>query len=240
MNLLSTIKQNAFLRIVLSTLAVIAVPFFLISTNVRLAVNSPRLYDYGFNKYAIMEKTNIGSDQLREAGQQIRDYFNSDENFLTVRVLLNGVYVYNLYNTREVLHMKDVKSLIRGIYLTQSVTGIYLVAFAVAVFLIRRKTWLADFSQCILLGCGITLLMVLLAGVSALMDFDRLFLTFHLVSFTNDLWQLDPKTDYLIAMFPQGFFLDATILIAAATIFESLVLGAACIGLKKLTRAAQP
>ncbi len=240
MNLLSTIKQRTFLRILLYTLAVIAVPFFLISTNVRLAVNSPRLYDYGFNKYEIMEKTNIASDQLREAGQQIRDYFNSDENFLTVRVLFNGVYVYNLYNTREVLHMKDVKSLIRGIYLTQSVTGIYLIAFAAAVFLIRRKTWFAEFSQCILVGCGITLAIVLLAGVSALVDFDRLFLTFHLVSFTNDLWQLDPKTDYLIAMFPQEFFLDATILIAVATVLESLVLGAVCIGLKKLTKSVQP
>ena len=37
---------------------------------------------------------------------------------------------------------------------------------------------------------------------------------FHLISFTNDLWILDPRRDYLIMMFPQGFFFDSTMFIA--------------------------
>ena len=50
------------------------------------------------------------------------------------------------------------------------------------------------------------------------------FLMFHLISFSNDLWQLDPSRHYLIAMFPQNFFFDATVAIAIATIFEALLL----------------
>ncbi len=41
---------------------------------------------------------------------------------------------------------------------------------------------------------------------------------FHLLSFTNDLWQLDPRRDYLIMMYPQGFFRDATIAIGGLTL----------------------
>ena len=31
------------------------------------------------------------------------------------------------------------------------------------------------------------------------------------LSFANDLWQLDPRTDYLVRMVPQGFWLGATV-----------------------------
>ena len=48
-----------------------------------------------------------------------------------------------------------------------------------------------------------------------------------MISFANDLWLLDPRTHYLIQMFPQNFFLDATIMIAALTIVEfGAILGA--------------
>ena len=69
-----------------------------------------------------------------------------------------------------------------------------------------------------------TLGLVALVGLGSLVGFDRLFLAFHLVSFSNDLWQLDPRRDYLIAMFPQGFFFDATMLIALAVVVEAAVL----------------
>ena len=61
-------------------------------------------------------------------------------------------------------------------------------------------------------------------GLFSLLGFDRLFLYFHLVSFSNDLWILDPSRDYLIAMFPQGFFFDATMLIAGLVVIQGLIL----------------
>ena len=54
--------------------------------------------------------------------------------------------------------------------------------------------------------------------------FDRLFIAFHLISFSNDLWQLDPSRHMLIAMFPQNFFFDATLIVAVLTVIESVIL----------------
>ena len=65
--------------------------------------------------------------------------------------------------------------------------------------------------------------LVVVVGLGSLIGFDRLFLAFHVVSFSNDLWQLDPRTDYLIAMFPEGFFLDATLWIVGSTVLEAMV-----------------
>ena len=45
-----------------------------------------------------------------------------------------------------------------------------------------------------------------------------------MISFTNDLWQLDPSRDYLIAIFPEGFFFDATMWIAGLTIAQAVIL----------------
>jgi integral membrane protein (TIGR01906 family) len=54
-------------------------------------------------------------------------------------------------------------------------------------------------------------------GLVAVAGFDTLFLTFHRLSFSNDFWLLDPRTDYLVMMFPQGFWFDATVLVATVT-----------------------
>ena len=74
-------------------------------------------------------------------------------------------------------------------------------------------------------GGWLTFSLVLLVALLALVGFDRLFLYFHLVSFSNDLWILDPRHDYLIAMFPQGFFFDCTGAIAVLTLLEGAFFG---------------
>ncbi len=74
-------------------------------------------------------------------------------------------------------------------------------------------------------GSGLTIILVLALGLGALLDFDRLFLQFHLVSFTNELWLLDPTKDYLIMLFPQGFWYDTALLCGGITAALAAILG---------------
>ncbi len=53
-------------------------------------------------------------------------------------------------------------------------------------------------------GNSITLTLMLALGLGTLLGFDQLFWQFHLISFANELWQLDPTRDYLILLFPTG------------------------------------
>ena len=214
------------LRMLAGGLFVAAVPVFLIATNTRLVINAPFLYSYGFDAYDITAVTGISTDELLSAGKQIRDYFNNGEDLLDVRVVQDGVR-RSLYTEREVLHMKDVKGLVKGVYAVQWLTGLYLVCYAAVGLLLSRRAFLPQIGRRLALGGGATLGLVALVGLASLVGFDRLFLAFHLVSFSNDLWQLDPRRHYLLAMFPQGFFFDATMWIAGATIIEALLLAAA-------------
>ena len=221
------------LRFVAVALFVVAVPVFLIATNVRWVINAPLLYSYGFDKYDIPDRTGIQRDQLLSAARQIRDYFNNGQEFLSVSVVRAGVLVPNLYNQREVLHMRDVKNLVRGTYRVQEVAGAYMAAFVLVGLLMRRRGFLPVLARLAALGGASTLGLVVLVGLASLVGFDRLFHAFHLVSFSNDLWQLDPSRDYLIAMFPEGFFFDATMWIAGATVVEALLLSAGALALLK-------
>ena len=63
-------------------------------------------------------------------------------------------------------------------------------------------------------------------GGFALVGFDTLFLLFHRISFANDLWQLNPRTDYLLIMFPLGFWLDATMRVALTAAAGAVALAA--------------
>ena len=214
------------LRPVAIALFIVLVPVFLITANVRLVINLPALYSYGYDRYEdeITRYMNIEREDYIDGGRQIRDYFNNDAEELDVRVVVGGI-LRSIYSEREVLHMSDVKDLVRGVYRLGELSALYLFAFAVAGMFfepwrrsLRRTAWHMA------MGGAVTLGLVVLVGLGALAGFERLFLAFHEVSFSNDLWQLNPRTDYLIAMFPEEFFFDATILIAVLIIVQSTVL----------------
>ena len=73
-----------------------------------------------------------------------------------------------------------------------------------------------------LAGGVLTLALLLLVGLLALTGFEGLFLAFHRISFSNDLWQLNQNTDFLLMMFPQAFWFDATMRVAGGAVIGAL------------------
>ena len=200
---------------------IIAVPLFLIITNLRVVVNTPQLYSYGFDQYDIERVTGIERAELISAGRQIRDYFNNEEVWLDVQVRRGGV-LYRIYNETEILHMWDVKALIRTMYNVQLIAGLYILLFIPAGLAIAPRSFPRVLLKLILWGAALTLGIVLTAGLLSLTGFSQTFYVFHQVAFTNDLWKLDPARDFLIAMFPEGFFFDTTMVLAGLTVIQGL------------------
>ena len=71
---------------------------------------------------------------LIAAGAKIRDYFNNDEEDLIIRTYVGGVLVESLYNEREIHHMRDVKALVRGVYLVQMLALLYIAVYIAVGF----------------------------------------------------------------------------------------------------------
>ena len=218
----------------LALLFILAVPIFLITASVTWAVNDLRLYSYGFDQYKVSAVTGIEKEGLMEVTRDIRAYFNSRQEPLAVRAEVFG-QEKALFNPREVVHMRDVKHLIWGVYAVGAVTGAYLLGIASIGLIWKRNQFVPLLCPWVLWGGGVTVGMVVVVGLISLVAFDALFLLFHQLSFANDFWRLE-KTDYLIMMFPQGFWFDATLFVALASIGQALVLSAASAGYLLLRR----
>lgn len=204
-------------------LLVIAVPIFLITTNLRIVINSGWLYSYGFDKYDVASDTCIDKPELMRIAREFKRYFSDDEERLNVRATVCGEE-RDLFKPKEIDHMVDVKGLVEGVWRLQGIAFWYMVAVAViGALAIGRAATIRLLARGFLFGGLLTLGLLAALGVASIAGFDALFTQFHVISFSNDFWLLDPRTDYLVRIFPEGFFEDATLIIGGMTLAQALL-----------------
>ncbi len=191
----------------------LSLPPLIISATIHFEFNSLWLYQDGFEKYNVSQTTGLDETELKKAANGIINYyFHSDEEYISVTVLKDGE-PFELFNEREVAHLKDVKALVKLNFRLLVGTVTYVGIFAgMCLFWRKRRYWRA-LARGTFIGSIITLGMILALGIgSVTADFNQLFLQFHFLAFTNELWMLDPTMDYLIMLFPEGFWFDIALL----------------------------
>ncbi len=205
-------------------LFILCLPILLLTASLGWAVNSLWLYKYGFEKYNVSQTTGLAESELEKAAEGLISYFNSGEEYISLTVIKDGK-PFELFNQREVIHLRDVKGLIWLGYRLLAGTLVYALVYAGISLFWRRGRYRRQLAWGVIGGSGLTLALMLALGLGALFNFDQLFLQFHLISFANEFWQLDPAKDYLIMLFPQGFWYDAALFCVLATAGGAVVLG---------------
>jgi len=221
-------ERGKLLRIIgvlVVLLFILCVPIFLVTSNLAWAVNSMRLYEYGFNKYDVSQAIGIEDEELLRAARELIRYFNSGEESIQIAVVSKEGEELDLFNEREIIHLGEVKGLIGLCYNLQVATFGCLLAVAVGGFLWHQRRFGPLLAKMALGGGALTIGLLILVGIAALVDFDLLFIGFHRLFFSSDTWILDPATDNLIVMFPPAFFYDAGLFVIGAIIVEALIIG---------------
>ena len=213
----------------------LCLPVLLLTASINGAANSLWIYKYGFEKYDIGQTTGLAEAELEKAAARLIGYFNSDEEFISLTVVKDG-QPFVLFNQREVAHLNDVKELFWLGYWVLLGTMIYTVGYAGVSLFWRKGRYRQRLARGMVGGCSITLSLMLALGLGTLLGFDQLFWQFHLISFANDLWQLDPTRDYLIMLFPQGFWYNMTVYVALATAAVAVIAGGVAVVYLKRTR----
>lgn len=214
------------LRWLPNALFVLAVPVFLVTGSITWAFNNTGLYENGFEKYRISWVSGVTPEDLRQVALDLRAYFNSGDEPLQVTTRIFGSE-RDLFNEKEVHHMYDVKRLLWGVYAAFAVSAACLLALTAAGFALQRRAHAPTLARRALWGGALTVGLLAAFGLLSVVAFDALFLLFHQVSFANDFWQLDPRTDYLVLLFPQGFWFDATMWAALRALAGGALLAAA-------------
>jgi integral membrane protein (TIGR01906 family) len=233
----SVSNPNSASRLPLVGAAIFALllPLFLILFNTSYITNSEWLYDYGWWRNDIANRTGLPADQLNRGADQIKEYFNNDEEFLDLRVDYAGQEV-SLYKEREVLHMVDVKALMQAVFAITSWSGLALLLLIAGGLLALKQDVFPLLLRSLKWSAIGTAAFLVIFGGTAVIDFGWLFTQFHFLSFANDLWLLDPYNDYLIIMFPQQFFFEATLFIGLLTVIDfALITALLRLARKRLT-----
>ncbi len=212
------------LGIIAKWLFILCLPVLLLTASLGWAANSHWLYKYGFEKYNISQATGLADSELEKAASGLIGYFNSDEEYISLTVIKDGE-PFELFNQRETIHLKDVKGLIWLDYWVLLGTLVYVLAYAGICLFWRKRSYWRRLAWGVIGGGGLTLALMLALGLGTLLSFDQLFWQFHTIFFSNEFWQLDPTKDYLIMLFPEGFFYDAALFCALITTGLAVIMG---------------
>lgn len=212
----------------LSILFLLFSPIMMVANSAVIVVNSSSIYNYAIDQYGAEKRTSVPRNELFKANKEIIAYFQDSNEYLAITVMNIENDLIELFNDREIHHMRDVKTIMQWLYRTQAILmGLcvtYLV-FGIMSAAVRHKWSLSYLGRTLATSGIISGGIVLFLGVFATMGgFRYLFLQFHFVSFSNDLWILDPNRDKLIQMFPEPFFFDATMLIVGLTLGQIVLL----------------
>jgi integral membrane protein (TIGR01906 family) len=221
------VDGGAVIRTVAAVVVALTVPVLLVTSAVRWTTLDTGFYLQEFAKYRIGFNMGLSDQQLHVIADDFAAYFQGPPGELhIVADLPSGRQA--LLNAKEIHHMVDVQVLMRLVF--QLWVGSFIIlGIAVAIMVLPHPSSAAPWVMTAAASGGI-LTVVLIAGIgaAAALDFNSLFYRFHMLSFTNDLWLLDPRTDRLIQLFPIGFFFDAAMRIAlSAAIAGALVAASA-------------
>jgi integral membrane protein (TIGR01906 family) len=212
------------LRTLAAALFVAAIFLGLLLTNVRIVATQPLVYEYSFSRYDVVEQTRVERSDLDRAAREIVAYFGSGHVAdLIINVAVAGE-TQSLFNEREILHMRDVRALFQGSFFVQELALIYVVGYAVVLAVQRRRQAVGHIARLTLGAGALTVGVLTTAALAFLVAFHWLFTQFHLISFSNDFWKLNPRTDRLVQMFPDGFWFDVSMGVGLITIAQGILI----------------
>ncbi|MFJ8527096.1 TIGR01906 family membrane protein [Bacillus sp. NPDC094106] len=119
-------------------------------------------------------------------------------------------------STNGRIHFVDVKNILVNIqYAMCMALGIVLLG---GWYLLRKRK-----VKFLLYGAILTIIFPIALTLPIAIDFEKSFVLFHKLLFSNDYWQFDSETDPIILMLPEQFFMHAAcvilILILCGSVF---------------------
>ena len=183
-------------------------------SGVFFCTTSTSFYKHEYEKYDNAATIGISDEGLMEVTEGLLDYLWGKRDNLDMQAEIGGE-MREVFTQREKDHMVDVRYLIelaRNALVITLLGGI--AAWVAAVLIVRKEKGGLRFSGIgYLAGAALLFAVVGIVVLLAMRDFTAVFVKFHEIFFTNDLWLLD-WDDMLILMVPEPFFVDCAVIIA--------------------------
>lgn len=163
-------------------------------------------YQKEYEKYQVLNELDMEMEDVMDVTHEMMSYLHGKRDDLIVKTTVAGVE-QEFFNDREKAHMIDVKGLFTAAIVIRY-AALILLAISIWILVALKTNWKKLIAKFYMIG--VTVLLLMLGGLGYLFtkDFNKYFVKFHEIFFNNDLWILDPETELMIRMLPEGFFAD--------------------------------
>lgn len=197
-------KNDIFLAIMLM--------IFIISFAVVFTVFFKPLYYFDINYLNIDQISGLDAETIKE----------------NYRILINyqSIFYQGTLNLPDFvmsdsgrIHFEEVKRIFEAIQVMMVISG--LISIPMTIKKIKEKEY-----RFLRLTGLITIIVPTVLGFLAALDFERAFVLFHQIVFRNDYWIFDYRTDPVITILPETFFMHCFMLIVVIVCLLAII----CLG----------
>lgn len=188
----------------------ILITLFIISASAVFTLNFRPLYYHDISSLNIEETSGYSENVIRENYDALIDY-NS--------VFHRGSLDLSLPMSREGrIHFQDVKRIF-------DVLQILCVLSLIGSLILGIRAWKQGYRGFLKSAAVLSVLLPVIAGILIAFNWDNAFILFHELMFSNDYWLFDERTDPVINILPDEFFLHCALLIILLILAASLIMG---------------
>jgi integral membrane protein (TIGR01906 family) len=171
---------------------------FILSAAVVLGLNFRPLYYMNIPRIQILNE-NYSGNLIKNNYDILIDYLNP---FYNGKLVLDRLPM----STFGEFHFYEVKAIFNLIYLLLGATLI----LGILIFFVQYRK--RDFKY-LKIASVLTFVIPVLLGIPFIVNFNKAFVAFHEIAFSNDYWLFDPRIDPVINILPEWFFMYAAFLI---------------------------
>ena len=208
----SGLGTNILLAVVLTT--------FIFTLAVVLILNFKWLYYIEITLLGIEKRSGMNVAAIKANYDTLIAYnqfwFRGDLQFPTLPMSTTGR-----------IHFQEVKTIFSVIQI------LCIISFVAAIIGIIKKARRRQYGYLKITGL-MSLAIPVILGISALLNWDAFFEIFHKLLFKNNYWLFDSRTDPVILMLPDAYFMHCAILILVLIFLSSML----CLRLDKKKRRA--
>ena len=197
---------------ILAILLILNNTLFIISLTISFVLLFRPFYYFHIDYLNIPEESGYTKKEIKDSYDNVIDYLTFTDKLETGRLK---------YSSEGYDHFKDCKLLFKINFIILGITSLIIIFKKIYFKNIKFFKYSINFCSSII---NIAFLLIILI-LSIIIGFNKSFKLFHNIFFLGkDNWLLNSKTDEIIKILPQKYFMNCAILVISIIILYSLVI----------------